>query len=104
MISMLQEKKLINKKWLLVILPCLAVFSAFRFCPNNSKISSLFYEDVEALSSCEATFPNSSGTIVTIQCAGESGTCQIKRTEKVNTKYGTFTVYVDATCSGQPLR
>jgi len=57
-------------------------------------------EDIEALSECEATFPDANGNIVSISCVGEKGTCHIKRKEKVSTKYGNFTVWVDATCSG----
>jgi hypothetical protein len=60
-------------------------------------------DEIEALTACEATFPNESNEIVTIQCAGEKGTCHIKRKQIVKTSYGTFTVYVDGTCSGKSL-
>ena len=57
-------------------------------------------ENIESLSECEATFPDANGHIVSISCVGEKGTCHIKREEKVSTKYGNYTVWVDATCSG----
>ncbi|MGN0514658.1 MAG: hypothetical protein ACI4GD_10290 [Lachnospiraceae bacterium] len=61
--------------------------------------SVVFSENVEALTECDATFPNADGKIVTIHCVGEKGTCNIKRKEKVSTPYGDYTVLVDASCS-----
>lgn len=82
----------------LAIVP--ALFFAITTVNKTSITSSLFVENIEALSECEATFPNASGQIVTIWCKGSKGTCHIKRKEKVNTSYGTFDVWVDATCDG----
>lgn len=87
--------------WGIIVSLLYSICLAKNFTLSNG--SCILLDEVEALTACEATFPNASNEIVTIQCIGEKGTCYIKRAEKVKTSHGTFTVYVDGTCSGKDL-
>lgn len=77
-----------------------AMIFAVIFAKKSSIAPLLLVEDIEALSECEATFPNASNQMETIWCKGSQGTCHIKKKSKVKTNFGTYNVWVDATCDG----
>lgn len=86
------------KKILIISLGVVSLCSFF-FYEKDAKV--LLYDDVEALSACEASFENESGQTVHVECVGEKGTCTLHVKQKVKTKYGTYTVDATITCSGE---
>lgn len=90
-----------KKSHIIIICAGITIITAhYSFIQQKKNAETLVEADVEAITSCEATYPNKQGVLVTIKCVGEKGTCHIKKEDKVSTPYGNFTVYVDATCSG----